>query len=163
MTPFEPATIPGQSRLPENLRDHACFLNDVYQVNVRFVTNPDVGHLMHLSIKRRDKQAIHDWRDLQWIKNQIAGPEVEAVEIYPAESRLIDTSNQYHLWCFLGGRKLPFGFEDGRMVSETPLSLIAGQASVQRPFADHCRPDDLAEHEARFADQVRILQARMTT
>jgi hypothetical protein len=41
---------------------------------------------------------VHDWRDLQRIKNELVGPECEAVELYPAESRLVDTANQYHLW-----------------------------------------------------------------
>jgi hypothetical protein len=37
---------------------------------------------------------VHDWRDLQRIKNQLVGPECEAVELYPAESRKVDTANQ---------------------------------------------------------------------
>jgi len=28
----------------------------------------------------------------------IVGEEHEAFEVYPAESRLVDTANQYHLW-----------------------------------------------------------------
>jgi hypothetical protein len=44
---------------------------------------------------RLDGQAIHDWRELQRIKNEIVGDEIEAVELYPAESRLLDTANWY--------------------------------------------------------------------
>jgi hypothetical protein len=53
-----------------------------------------------LSIKRHDKEAFHDWRVFQRIKNAILGEEWEGVEIYPAESRLVDTCNQYHLFCW---------------------------------------------------------------
>ncbi|MDE2096115.1 MAG: hypothetical protein KGL39_02645 [Patescibacteria group bacterium] len=44
------------------------YLNDVYQVHRR-----NFGEMTHLSIKRVDKQPIHDWRDLQEIKNRLVG------------------------------------------------------------------------------------------
>ena len=37
---------------------------------------------------------------MQKIKNAICGKEWEGIEIYPAESRLVDTANQYHMFCF---------------------------------------------------------------
>jgi hypothetical protein len=42
--------------------------------------------MIWLSIKRRDKAPIDTdhWRVLQRIKNEIVGPEHEAVEVYPA-------------------------------------------------------------------------------
>lgn len=86
-------------------------------------------YLTHLSIKRHDRKPMHDWRDLQMIKTVLAGPEREAMEVYPAESRLVDTANQYHLWILPQGMMLPFGFTDGRLVVEQG----AGK-SEQRPF-----------------------------
>lgn len=56
--------------------------------------------ITHLSFKRIDREPMHDWRLFQEIKNMIVGPEYEAVELYPAESRVVDTANQYHLWVF---------------------------------------------------------------
>ena len=41
--------------------------------------------------------ARHDWRDLQAIKNQLAGKETEAFTLYPADSRLLDPCNYYSL------------------------------------------------------------------
>lgn len=106
------------------------FKNDVYQVSVRLRDFPDFGPMVHLSIKRIDKQPCHDWRDFQAIKNQLCGPECEGVEIYPAESRLADTANQYHLWVIPApGVKFPFGFNSERLVNE---DSIAG--AVNRPF-----------------------------
>lgn len=51
-----------------------------------------------LSIKRNDQAPIHDWRDLQEIKNMIVGPEYEAIELYPADDRVVDAANQFHLF-----------------------------------------------------------------
>jgi hypothetical protein len=52
-----------------------------------------------LSITARDETARHDWREFQQLKNHLLGAEWEAVELYPAESRLIDPSNRFYLWC----------------------------------------------------------------
>lgn len=102
------------------------WINCTYQVAARELGNNGV----HLSIKRLDRQVIRDWRDLQWIKNELIGPECEAVELFPAESRLVDQANQYHLTAVRDPSfRFPFGFNDGRLVSE---GSIAG--SVQRPF-----------------------------
>src|SRR5262245_53475080 len=62
---------------------------DTYQVIVREAPHgygPEIK-LWWLSIKRIDKNPIHDWRVLQAIKNALLGEECEAVELYPAESR----------------------------------------------------------------------------
>lgn len=84
------------------------WLNDLYQVEVRREDGS-----AHLNIRRRDGKAIfRDWRHFQEIKNQLVGPECEAVELYPAESRVVDTSNKYHLWCCTDPTfRFPFGFD----------------------------------------------------
>lgn len=80
-----------------------------------------------IQVCRADGGSVIDWRDLQQIKNLICGPEWEAVELYPAESRLKDPSNARYMWAFKG--QAPFGLPSGRMV------LDAEQAfAPQRPF-----------------------------
>jgi len=103
------------------------YVNDRYQVNVREAEVSDGWPAMvHLSIKRRDKEPIHDWRDLQTIKNMIVGPEHEAVELYPRESRVVDTVNQYHLWVVKEpGKSFPFGFDYGRAVRASAADAAA--------------------------------------
>jgi hypothetical protein len=64
---------------------------------------------MHLSFKRRDRAAVRDWRHFQAIKNEVAGPEREAIEIFPSESNLIDAANEYHLWILPAGMASPYG------------------------------------------------------
>jgi hypothetical protein len=91
-----------------------------------------VGDVIWLSIKRRDKAPVHDWRDLQVIKNLIVGPEHEGFEIYPAESRLVDTANQYHVFVFLDPKvRLPVGF---RTREVTGAEQAAAVGARQRAF-----------------------------
>lgn len=76
---------------------------------------------MHLSFKRNDRAAVRDWRHFQAIKNEVAGPEREAVEIFPPESELVDGANEYHLWIAPEGAWLQMGFANGEplLVDET--------------------------------------------
>lgn len=78
--------------------------NERYNVTVRRHETDPVFRSRHgmiqLGISAADGTALHDWRDFQAIKNRFAGEEAEAFELYPAESRLIDPSNYYALWCF---------------------------------------------------------------
>jgi hypothetical protein len=95
-----------------------AFINSIYQVNIyrRPSTVADGPDMIWLSIKRRDKKAVHDWRHFQRIKNELVGPEFEGAELYPAESRLADCANQYHVWVVADPNfRFPFGF-DSRMV-----------------------------------------------
>tara|TARA_R100000742_G_C4278146_1_gene100661 strand:+ start:625 stop:1137 length:513 start_codon:yes stop_codon:yes gene_type:complete len=94
------------------------WINDKYQVNIlrgkdcdQYIHMEDFkGKCDYISIKTLDKKPIHDWRDLQEIKNELCGKEREALEIYPSEHRLVDTANQYHLWVIPKDTQIPFGF-----------------------------------------------------
>ena len=110
------------------------FLNSRYKV-----AKYDDAEIIHLSIKRLDGQALQDWRELQRIKNQLLGNEVEAVQLHPAESRLLDMCDQVHLWALKDGR-FSFGFEE-RIVTEG--TMLPGQ--TQRPFEE--KPADLQRVE----------------
>lgn len=91
------------------------WLNDLYQVQTRTFHHEGFNQtMMHINIRRRDGAAIFDWRHRQLIKNQLLGDECEAFELYPAESRLVDTSNKYHLWGFLNpDMRISVGIDDG--------------------------------------------------
>lgn len=85
----------------------AVYGNKTYSVFVR-----EIGRgALHISFHRRDRAAIHDWRHMQAIKNEVAGPERLAVEIFPPESSLVDSSNEYHLWVVPEGAAIPFMWE----------------------------------------------------
>jgi len=63
------------------------------------------GHIRQIMIRRHDWGPVFDWRDIQAIKNRIAGPEAEAIELFPAESRVVDNQNWRHLWLNDNGEK----------------------------------------------------------
>jgi hypothetical protein len=88
--------------------------------------------ITYLSIKRLDLEPIHDWRDMQEIKNQLCGKDREGIELYPAEDRVVDTANQYHMFVFGKGYRIPLGFAKGAK-SETEYSHN-GMKSKQREF-----------------------------
>ena len=114
------------------------YTNDRYQVSIREFTQKEFGgDWVHLSIKRLDREPIHDWRDLQEIKNMLVGMENEAIELYPAESRRVDTANQYHLFCLkTKGVKFPIGYQERLVLDYDPDDDTGAK---QRPF----QKDDL--------------------
>lgn len=101
----------------ERARKERVYRSRDWQVHIQLVAGTDGWPaLLHLNCRRTDREPCHDWRELQMIKNILVGPEHEAVELYPAESRLTDTANNYHLWVILkSGLRFPFGF-NGRAV-----------------------------------------------
>ena len=109
------------------------WLNDRYVVHLDrdpFVTGTaGLEGSLHISVRRTDRKAVHDWRDLQRIKDQLAGPDREAIEVYPAASRLVDTANQFHLWVLPEGEHVPYGWFR-RFVSDEE-----GGGTRQRPGA----------------------------
>ncbi len=95
--------------------------NKFYTV-IKHVLEPELGEKsgIHLSIRHNERKAIRDWRHFQRIKNELAGAEREAVEIFPPESQLVDTSNQYHLWVLPEGTTSFFTWNEGRHVVDNP-------------------------------------------
>lgn len=83
--------------------------NDRY---IATVDRRDDASVSVLSIRRTDRKPIRDWRHFQLIKNDIAGDDAEACELYPAEERLMDSANQYWLWVLAPGERWPFGFKN---------------------------------------------------
>jgi hypothetical protein len=107
----------------QNMTALHIFRNDVYTVKV----HPQPPFI-HLAIHRNDGKAGSHWRDFQEIKNQIVGCEHEALEIYPAESRKVDTAHEYHLWVYIDPNyRIPLGFRH-RFVTEEPLQTMAARA-----------------------------------
>ena len=73
--------------------------------------NENAPEMVHLKIRRIDRKVIRNWQDFQRIKNELVGPEHEAVELYPAESRLMNSLNQYHLWVLPNAEtRFPIGY-----------------------------------------------------
>jgi len=118
-------------KIIRDLRQDEVWANDEFTVTVtKDYPNGFELNVTELSIKRNDKEPIMDWRKLQQIKNALVGKECDAIQIFPAESRLVDTANQYWLFVFTDPTvRVPLGFTE-RHVSNT--ADITG--SKQRPF-----------------------------
>ena len=104
------------SDLPEDPDE--IWVNDIYHVTLRRRKDAvfeSKGGMIQLGINTHDGTARHDWREFQWIKNQLVGPECEAFELYPAESRLLDPSNYYTLWCFPSVKRIKVGRPERRV------------------------------------------------
>ena len=51
------------------------------------------------------------WHEAQRIKDEIAGPEATAVEVYPPKAEIVDGADAYHLWVLTA--PLPFSIFEG--------------------------------------------------
>ena len=111
--------------------EREMWMNDRYTVTVQ--RDPDSA-VDHLSIRRNDRKPDIPWRHLQRIKNELAGDDTEAIELFPAESRLVDTANQRWLWCARPGTTIDVGFRSGRHVSGPDDAGWCG--AVQAPIDD---------------------------
>lgn len=87
--------------------DEGIFKNDLYTAVVR---KYDDG-IVHLSFHNKFNSTDIPWTHKQQIKNDICGREREAIEIFPAMSRIVDCANQYHLWVYPEGHIIPTGFQ----------------------------------------------------
>lgn len=108
--------VNGEER-PAPLQEHETYWqNRFYLVNKTLLEGTEEGAI-HLSIRHADRtKSVRDWRHFQRIKNELAGPEREAIEIFPAESDLVDMANQFHLWVLPAGDTTPFTWHSGRLV-----------------------------------------------
>ena len=109
-----------------------AFCNNRYQVFTRLLENkadPSMD-LIWLSIKTHGKDPDPPWRDLQRIKNDLCGTASTGMEIYPSSDRLVDTSNQYHLWVMRPGQQLPFGYTD--------RDVVGNQAELDHQMEENC-------------------------
>jgi hypothetical protein len=73
------------------------------------------GHLQHLMIRSVEHPNGPDsgheprWVELQRIKNELCGPDFEAVQVYPRQADVMDQADMYHLFVLPPGAGLPFG------------------------------------------------------
>jgi len=139
----------------------AYWQNDKYAVFVTFWKLNDgtvTDEVQEISFKRHDRQWPNDWRDAMRIKNEVAGPEIEAVELYPALDRVVDTANQRFLWCFPKGDRPTWdgehliGFQYGARL-DPDAGLIVGAQQREFDPSDPPRDDwDEAVEELQRSD-----------
>jgi hypothetical protein len=109
----------------------------IYENNLYHVEIVYGQPFIHLDIHRVDRGPCKNWDHFQQIKNELIGPEHEAVELFPAESRLVNTAHEYHMWVHADpGYRFPFGF-GVRWVLDAPIasefSPVGAGQNVPKP------------------------------
>jgi hypothetical protein len=108
--------IPEQREAGYNLQ--AVLANNLYKVMLRPIASAAFRDregqpmaIMHMTVQtREERQPAPTWEHLQRIKEEIMGPHVEAMELFPNAERDINIPDR-HLWCFPEGVMIPVGFE----------------------------------------------------
>lgn len=150
-------------RVPEEARaDRASrfYESRYYFVIVTEIITANDVEMTWLSIRRNDRKATQDWRHLQAIKNELTSPEREAVQLYPAESRLLDESNQIHLWVYPEDQALPFGYANRSVITATELErqyeAIQERFPGKMPGKPAQRPFDQATERASRSHEEMV-------
>lgn len=52
-----------------------------------------------------------NWRDMQRVKNELAGEHRVGIEVFPPVAEVVDQANIYHLWVLPEGFRLPFSLD----------------------------------------------------
>jgi len=116
------------------------YTNDLYEVQV-FSRPP----FIHLNICRHDERPCLNWEHFQQIKNEIVGTECEAVELFPAQSRLVDAGNVYHLWVHASPAfRFPVKFEHRCGVSEAGRLIELAMQVSETSAEDTLQVDQVA-------------------
>lgn len=101
----------GVHRFPGLTRMKRAVVNDFYVVQV-FDVATALGNVVHLAVRTADARpqgGEPPWRDMQRIKNELCGEELEAVQVYPKQADVMDQANMYHLFVLPPSWPLPFG------------------------------------------------------
>jgi len=131
---WEPMHQAGTFSLPTSLGGGEVWENRWYTCSVRrYEAGFPIRNSPYiiLGITHVSERAMHDWRDYQRIKNDICGAEWEGLELYPSESRLVDPSNRFYVWCVPPGV-----IRWGLPVSCRQVLTMQESIAPQRPFPD---------------------------
>ena len=112
-TLYFPAGTVGRGWAMEFTKVHK---NKVFSVLDR-TTNGNTRHLAVTSLS----QIRPSWYEMQRIKDELAGKEATAVEVYPPHAEIVDGADMFHIWVL--PYRLPFGLGTPALSpakSETP-------------------------------------------
>lgn len=87
------------------IKETMAVKNDVFCVLVRHLQKLNVTHLAVASLTG----VRPTWHEMQRIKNELCGPKVTAVEVYPPDDEVIDEADMFHIWAL--PEPLPFSLD----------------------------------------------------
>lgn len=111
--PVDPTTLTTLQTRGEGPKPERIFKNNRYVVQI-WGWNTGWGKCDRVLIRRADASAVHNWHELQRIKNEIWSEDHTALEVYPKQNNLIDDRNIYWLWVFPPEFQCPIEIQLGR-------------------------------------------------
>ena len=93
-----------------------------YTVTVHYLDDNRDG-FVEVGIHNYHRTTHVPWRHIQQIKNEVFGPDREAVQLFPAEDRLLDSANEYWIYVYptseapMRKRGVKIGMDRGRSVN----------------------------------------------
>ena len=93
-----------------------AFRNNLYSVQVfqrKMNGSEQMAALFRIRAHVSAMSSKMTWATKQRIKNELAGPERLAFEVYPPVSELVDEADMYWLWIMPEGERTPFNLSDG--------------------------------------------------
>lgn len=114
--------------------DPEVWLNEQYAV---IVQRRDDGTVYVLRVRRIDGGVHMPWEILQRIKDELAGEDAEAVELFPAVERRKDVQDRW-LWCVRPGERWPLGIPAPVADEPAPVSYGHCDTCGARCDADGC-------------------------
>lgn len=82
----------------------ACHRNRVFAV----LEGAAEGGVIHLGVSSLSNERP-SWWEMQRIKDELAGEEMTAVEVYPPHTEIVDGADMFHIWVLPSA--LPFGLK----------------------------------------------------
>ena len=116
--------------------DRYWFSDDGYSVMSRLIST-EWGKVEHITIQNsKMKGGDVPWSVKQEIKNELFGENRIAIEIFPAQNRLVDVMDVYHLWILPKNFKMPFGIHP----KDTKCSVVnRGSLPITQEVIDNIR------------------------
>ena len=111
-TPFSPIAITEQMKKdnPALERCSVMFANSRYQVEA-FECSSEIGGIVQLVVRKHLDDGPISWDDLQRVKNDLYGPLVTAVEVYPPQDMEWRIKREVRvLWVLPTDHIPPYGF-----------------------------------------------------
>jgi hypothetical protein len=88
-------------------RGWAAFVTTAHRNKVFSVLDrPAEAGVRHLAVSSLSGQRP-TWPEMQRIKDELAGVDATAIEVYPPRDQVVDGADMFHIWVLRG--RLPFG------------------------------------------------------
>ena len=132
----------------DDLMSDETWGNDRYTVSVHYIGGDRDG-FVEIAVHNHNRTPHVPWRHLQQIKNEVVGADREAIQLFPAEDRLVDNANEYWIYVYPRGqapmrkRGIKIGMDRGRSVHyEMPTGFGKSRQAPEMQIAESVTDPD---------------------